>query len=159
MRHSGQVGVCVGALAFLAVTAWPHEAGAGQGPAGKPQVIDRSAKDREVRAKLAEKVALDFKGAPLEDVLKFVKKASQGPNDAGIPIYVDPIGLQEAEATLTTKVSVTSKPGEPLGDALKRLLEPVKLTYLVKDGLFTVTSKQAVDEGKKPPGKAEPKRP
>ena len=35
---------------------------------------------------------------PLEDVLKYVKQAHQGPAfPDGIPIYVDPIGLQEAE--------------------------------------------------------------
>ena len=44
---------------------------------------------------------------PLEDVLKYIKQATQGPNDAGIPIYVDPQGLQEADKTLTSPIRST----------------------------------------------------
>ena len=37
---------------------------------------------------------------PLEDVLKYVKQATTTNNYSGIPIYVDPIGLQEAEKSM-----------------------------------------------------------
>ena len=43
---------------------------------------------------------------PLEDVLKYIKSATAGPHDTGIPIYVDPIGLQEAERTLNSAVQI-----------------------------------------------------
>ncbi len=33
---------------------------------------------------------------PLEDLLKYIKQATTGPNYSGIPRYVDPTGLQEA---------------------------------------------------------------
>ncbi len=34
---------------------------------------------------------------PLDDVLKYIKQATTTPTFSGIPIYVDPVGLQEAE--------------------------------------------------------------
>ena len=43
---------------------------------------------------------------PLEDVLKYIKQATQDANYSGIPIYVDPLGLQEADKTLTSPVSI-----------------------------------------------------
>ena len=45
---------------------------------------------------------------PLEDVLKYIKSNTQSEEldlPSGIPIYVDPIGLQEAEKTLQSPVS------------------------------------------------------
>ena len=38
---------------------------------------------------------------PLDDVLKYIKQATMTPTYPGIPIYVDPLGLQEAEARST----------------------------------------------------------
>ena len=49
------------------------------------------------------------------------------------------MGLNEAEKTLTTPVSFVTK-DEPLKLSLERLLKPIGLTYVVKDGLLTVTS-------------------
>ena len=50
-------------------------------------------------------------GAPLEQFLRTVKASSTGQPKlpAGIPIYVDPIGLSEAEKTMTSTVK---KPAE-----------------------------------------------
>jgi hypothetical protein len=91
--------------------------------------------------RLEDKIDLRFEKTPLEDVFKLIKSATRrGPNDRGIPIYVDPMGLQEAEKTLATPVSFTAK-GEPLKSALDRLLKSMSLTYLVKDGWLMVTSR------------------
>jgi hypothetical protein len=114
-----------------------------------------AAKNKAIVAKLAEPIPLKFKDAPLEDVLKFIKKASQGAKDNGIPIYVDPIGLQEAEKTMKSPVSIDAK-AEPLKLSLQRLLKSVGLAYTVKDGLLTITSERSLDE--KPAVKAAPKK-
>ncbi len=52
----------------------------------------------------------------LEEVLKYIKeatKSSELPN--GIAIYVDPIGLQEAEKSLTSTIQMDLE-GVPLGE-------------------------------------------
>jgi hypothetical protein len=103
-------------------------------------LLNRDPQTKMIRDRLEEKVDLTFEKTPLEDVLKFVKKAtSKGPDDKGISIYVDPVGLHEAEKTLTTPVSFVAK-GEPLKSSLKRLVKSIDLTYMVKDGLLTITS-------------------
>ncbi len=74
------------------------------GPGSKPGKDPRSL---AVLEKLDQPVAMSFPNeTPLEDVLKYVKQATQGANDAGIPIYVDPLGLTEADRTMTSPVSI-----------------------------------------------------
>ncbi len=121
-------------------------------------LLDRGPQTRAILAKLDRPVALHFKNKPLDDVLKFVKKATEGPDGKGIPIYVDPVGLQEAERTIASPVSIEAK-DEPLASSLKRMLKPLGLTYTVKDGLLTVTSSSAEDEERVPDVKTNPRRP
>jgi hypothetical protein len=101
--------------------------------------------DQAILARLAEPVELHFNKAPLIDVLKFIKGATQGPNDSGIPIYVDPVGLLEAEQTTSSPASIDAE-GVPLKTSLKRLLKPLGLTYRVASGLLTVTSESTEDD-------------
>ncbi len=90
--------------------------------------------------RLEDKIDLRFEKTSLEDVFKRIQSASRrGPNDRGMWIYVDPVGLEEAEKTLATPVSFTAK-GEPLKSSLNRLLKSISLTYTVKDGYLMVTS-------------------
>ena len=54
-------------------------------------LLDRDPKTTPILAKLDEPISMSFANeTPLEDVLKYIKSATQGPNDTGIPIYVDP---------------------------------------------------------------------
>ena len=57
----------------------------------------------------------------------------------GIPIVVDPIGLQEAGRTMNSPVTVSSK-AVPIRKALKDALGQLKLLYTVKDGWLLITS-------------------
>jgi hypothetical protein len=68
---------------------------------------------------------------PLEDVLKYIKSATKGPNDAGIPIYVDPLGLQKAEKTMTSPVTIDLE-GVTLNTSLRLVLKQLGLTYRVQ---------------------------
>ena len=44
---------------------------------------------------------------PLEDVIKYVRTSTTSPAfPDGIPIYVDPLGLQEAEKTTASTVTI-----------------------------------------------------
>jgi hypothetical protein len=57
----------------------------------------------------------------------------------GIPIYVDPIGLQEAEKTLSSPITIDVR-GVPLRVSLGLALEQLELRYFVRDGLMLITS-------------------
>ncbi|MBV8077509.1 MAG: hypothetical protein JO284_13970 [Planctomycetaceae bacterium] len=109
-------------------------------------LLDRDPKTKSILAKLDEPISMSFANeTPLEDVLKYIKSATQGPNDTGIPIYVDPVGLQEAEKTMTSPVTLDLE-GVPLKTTLRLLLKQLGLTYTVKDGLLTITSESSEDQ-------------
>ncbi len=62
-------------------------------------------KSRLILAKLDEPISMSFnEDTPLEDVLKYIKQATTTKIYTGIPIYVDPLGLQEAEKSMTSTV-------------------------------------------------------
>jgi RNA polymerase sigma factor (sigma-70 family) len=105
---------------------------------------DSDAKNKAVLDKLEERINMAFPNeTPVEDVLKYIKSASAGPNDTGIPIYVDPAGMQEAGKTMTSRVSLNVE-GVPLKDSLHWLLRPLGLDYWVADGFLTISSRAAM---------------
>jgi hypothetical protein len=81
---------------------------------------------------------------PLRDVLRYVTLATATPSYPGIPIYLDPIGLQEADQTPESRVTVDIT-GLPLKTSLHACLEPLGLDYIVKDGFLRVTGVDAID--------------
>ena len=84
---------------------------------------------------------------PLEDVLKYVKQVTKAPPfPDGIPIYVDPIGLQEAEKSMNSTVRNIDLQGVPLRVTLKLVLNQLDLTYNVKDGFLKITSLESANE-------------
>jgi hypothetical protein len=78
----------------------------------------------------------------LEDVLKHVAEATRGPDGKNIPIYVDPIGLQEAEKSMTSTLKNLDLDGIPLKITLKMLLKQLDLAYSVRDGILVITSEE-----------------
>ena len=57
---------------------------------------------------------------PLEHVIKYVKEATKVSIKSGLPIYVDPIGLQEAEKSMTSTITNINLDGLPLSTTLPR---------------------------------------
>lgn len=77
---------------------------------------------------------------PLEDVIKYIQSKTQGPGmPEGIPIYVDPLGLQEAEKTTSSTVRIEFD-GVPLRIPLRLLLQQLNLVYTIDDGVLTITN-------------------
>lgn len=108
--------------------------------------------------RLAAPISLEFRNAtPLENVIRTIKDVTQGPDlPDGIPIFVDPVELQEAEKTLNTPIRCDFKEVR-LGRCLEQILDPLDLRYEVKDGLLTIRAKAGIrPEGRpgKPRGKA-----
>ncbi len=105
-------------------------------------------KSKAVHAMLEQKITMQFPpGTPLDDVLRYIKAASAGPTDGGIPIFVDPEGLKKAGATMESKVSIVAK-DVALKTSLRQLLEPLGLTYVVEDGLLKITARSIDDRSK-----------
>jgi Domain of unknown function (DUF4139)/N-terminal domain of unknown function (DUF4140) len=105
-------------------------------------------KSQKILDKLGESVPMSFaEDTPLEDVLKYVKQATKSTAyPDGLPIYVDPIGLQEAEKSMTSTVRNMDLTGVSLKVTLKLLLNQLDLTYKVKNGLLTITSRESADQ-------------
>jgi hypothetical protein len=87
-------------------------------------------------------------GAALEEVLKETKLRSSGRPKlkSGIPIYVDPVGLQETEKSMTSPVRRSPSADKlTLGEHLRSALDPLGLGYAVKDGFLMITAKESLD--------------
>jgi hypothetical protein len=110
-------------------------------------LFDRDEKTKKILEKLDEPISMSFnEETPLEDVLKYIKQATTTATYGGIPIYVDPIGLQEAEKSMSSTVRNMDLEGVPLKLTLKLLLNQLDLTYTVKDGFLMITSKESEDQ-------------
>jgi hypothetical protein len=105
---------------------------------------DRS---QAILAKLEETVPMHFQEeTPLEDVLKYVKSCTKSPGfPDGIPIYVDPIGLNKADKNVHSTVRNLDTTDVPLKVTLKLLLQQLDLTYTVKGGSLTIISQESAD--------------
>ena len=105
---------------------------------------DKSPKTKEIVTKLEQPISISFaKETPFEDVLKYVKSATQGQKDTGIPIYVDPIGLAEAEKTMTSPITMDLE-GVPLKTTLRLMLKQLGLAYCLRDGVLIISSVEGI---------------
>jgi RNA polymerase sigma factor (sigma-70 family) len=110
------------------------------------QSIDR--KNARIRSSMSQNFAFDFpQGVPLDQFLKEVKAATTSGGFPGIPIYVNPRGLQEAQITLESKVYVMTK-GEALGKTLRYVLNSTGLSYELRDGFLFIDSRIGILEGR-----------
>ncbi len=106
-------------------------------------LLDPDPKTKSILAKLEQPVTMSFANeTPLEEVLKYIKAMTQGSNDNGLPIYVDPVGLNEAGKTMASPVTLDLE-GVPLKTTLRLLLKQLGLTYTVKAGLLTITAESS----------------
>jgi hypothetical protein len=102
----------------------------------------------KVWIKLQEKIPMAFTNeTPLEDVLKYIRASTVEKADFpdGLPIYLDPVGFQEAEKTPTSVITINLK-GIPLATCLKLLLRQLSLAYYIHpDGLVVITHENSED--------------
>ena len=107
----------------------------------------QDARSQLIVAKLAEPVNIPFATeTPLEDVLDYLRQSTAGPDMAtGIPIYVDPVGLQEIEATPLSPIVMTLD-GVPLRTTLRLMLRQLGLSYTVLDGVLIISTPENLEE-------------
>jgi len=107
----------------------------------------RDDRSQRIANELGKVLDMPFKNdTPLSDVIDYVKKGTSGPAfPEGIPIYVDPQGLQDADKTIASTVSIDLH-GIALRTSLRLLLKQIGLVYQVRDGLLTITSTSSEGE-------------
>jgi hypothetical protein len=102
------------------------------------------AEDARIIVALERPIAMTFpEKTPLQDVLRYVTLATATPTHPGIPIYLDPIGLLEAERTPQSTVAIDLV-GVPLKTSLQLCLEQLGLSYHVGGGCLRVVSAERV---------------
>ena len=78
-----------------------------------PTAAAATPRTRAILARLEEPIAMEVPGeAALEDVLDHIRRSvRKGPNDPGIPIYIDPPGLWRAGRTMSATVRINAPEG------------------------------------------------
>ncbi len=117
-------------------------------PAAASSTLDRllepDPRIRLILSKLDQPISMPYpNGIALTGLLSYIRSATRGPNDKGIPIYVDPVGLQEAEVTMTSPVKINLQE-VALRTALRQALRQLGLSYEVRDGLLTITAEESL---------------
>ncbi len=85
----------------------------------------------------------------LADLCEYVERATGGPGRPGIPIYLDPDGLAEAEQSPDSELSIDVR-GLPLKVTLRVALKQLGLDFEVKDGLLRVISTDSLRDADDP---------
>ncbi len=97
-----------------------------------------TATEAAIHKRLDEKVKPGFRGQPLAAVLDSLAK------EAGVAIHLDMVGLEQEAVRSDTPVTLSLDQPISLKSALKLLLEPLHLSYVVRDEVLKVTSPQLV---------------
>ncbi|MCE5304049.1 MAG: hypothetical protein LLF97_13205 [Planctomycetaceae bacterium] len=103
------------------------------------QQRQRSERDLEIEKKLRTPVSLQFTNAPLSKVLENLAKLAE------VNLHLDPQGLLEEGVTSDTPVTIELRNEIMLKSALHLILEPLHLSYVVKDEVLKITSESMRD--------------
>ncbi len=137
-------------LALGASAALPIASLARQNPKARSPATQLSPRTRAILARLDEPISLPFPdSAPFDDVLRYIKNVTKkARKDPDIPIYIDPLGLYEAQSTLTSTVRIDVQ-AVPLKLSLRQVLGQLGLAYVVKDDVIFISSPKGVDREQK----------
>jgi general secretion pathway protein D len=94
----------------------------------------RSEREVEIERKLRTPVMLQFDNAPLSQVLEYLAKLAE------VNLHLDPQGLSEEGISSDTPVTINLSQEISLQSALNLILEPLHLSYVVKDEVLKITS-------------------
>jgi hypothetical protein len=110
--------------------------------------IYRNRGQEEIQERLLQPANLTHPDeTPLEDLLKELKTLTKGGSlPSGMPIYVDPLGLTEADVTLMTPVkAVRANENLTLREQLQQILKPLGLSFKAENGYLLITSEESLD--------------
>ncbi|MEN6451232.1 MAG: hypothetical protein ABFC96_12135 [Thermoguttaceae bacterium] len=99
----------------------------------------RSEREIEIEKKLRTPVSPQFTNAPLSKVMDYLAKLG------GVNVYLDPQGLAEEGVTTDTPITIDLRQEIMLKSALNLILQPLHLSYVIKDEVLKITSEQMRD--------------
>jgi general secretion pathway protein D len=99
----------------------------------------RSERELEIERRLKTPVLLKYENTPLSEVVHSMSEL------AGINIHLDPRGLSQEGVNSDTPVTINLSKEISLKSALNLVLEPLHLSYVVKDEVLKITSEQLRD--------------
>ncbi len=99
----------------------------------------RSERELEIEQKLRTPVMLNFRDAPLSTVLEHLANLAQ------VNLHLDPQGLAEEAVSSDTPVTIRLSQEISLRSALNLVLQPLHLSYVIKDEVLKITSEQMRD--------------
>ena len=91
--------------------------------------------ERKIYQALKESSEISFNGMPLNGVIKFFRETYN------IPIVIDDKALEEENLTAEEPITL-DLPKISFRSALKLILEPLQLTYVIEDEVMRITSKK-----------------
>ena len=92
----------------------------------------------KIKSGLTNQVEAKYRDQPLSDVLDDLARQAE------VPIHVDLVGLESESVGTDTPVTISLDQSISLKSALKLLLEPLHLDYVIRDEVLKVTSPQLV---------------
>ena len=99
----------------------------------------RTERELEIERRLRTPVLLRYQDTPLTEVVDGLSELT------GVNIHIDPRGLEQEGYTADTKVTVNLNKEISLKSALNLILEPLHLSYVIKDEVLKITSEQLRD--------------
>jgi general secretion pathway protein D len=96
----------------------------------------RSEREMEIERKLRTPVSLQFTNAPLSKVMDYLAKIAE------VNLYLDPQGLAQEGISSDQPVTIEVRHEIMLKSALNLILEPLHLSYVIKDEVLKITSEQ-----------------
>ncbi len=125
-------------LVFPDAKAW-NKLSASRQKISASQKRQRSEREIEIDKKMRTPVSLQFTAAPLSKVLETLAKLGE------VNLYLDPQGLLQEGVTSDTPVTIELRNEIMLKSALNLILEPLHLSYVVKDEVLKITSEAMRD--------------
>ena len=99
----------------------------------------RNIKELEIEQKLRTQVMPKYNNTPLSSVVEGLSQL------AGVNIHLDPRGLSQEAVDIDTPITLNLPQEISLKSALTLILEPLHLTYTIKDEVLKITSEQIRD--------------
>ena len=105
-----------------------------------------SEKNQQIEKQLDLLIDAQFpNGVSLADLLKYIKQETTKARPPGIPIYVNPLGLQDAEKSMDFAVTLSHQQ-KPVREILTQGLMGSGLSFTVRDGFLMIDSRTGILE-------------
>jgi general secretion pathway protein D len=99
----------------------------------------RTERELEIERKLKTPVSCKFRDRPLDEVLEQLGKL------AAVNVHLDSKGLDEEGVSSDSRITIDLTTDISLKSALHLILEPLHLSYVIKDEVLKITSEQLRD--------------